>query len=219
MRLSATIMAHPERRLQVEGILARLDRPVPVTWDKIHDRWDTGRRAMLAYDPECTHHVVIQDDVLVPRDLLAGLELALEHVPAGHPLCGYMGRVRPNAERVARMAAKAARQNASWVVMPEPLWGPLVCVPTSCIPEMIELCDGLVGIGNYDIRIGRYFQHKGIDIWFPWPSVVDHADGESLVVGRSATKRNGSRPTRIAHRFCGEETSVLDLDWSGPVVR
>ena len=215
--LSAALMAHPDRREQVQEILARLDRPVEVTWDRIHDLWDTGRRAMLAYDPAADYHVVIQDDVLVPRDLLAGLEKALTHVPAGHPVCGYIGRLRPWPERMSQLTAKAARQNASWVVMPEPMWGPLICVPTACIEEMVQFCDGL-DMRNYDLRVSRYFKEKGVDVWFPWPSIVDHADGPSLIIGRSATDRRTGR-NRIAYRFCGEETSLLDVDFSGPVVR
>jgi hypothetical protein len=65
--LSVAIMAHPKRAALVDGILARLDRDdVPVIWDEQGSRWDTGRRAMLAYDPSCTHHVVIQDDIIPP---------------------------------------------------------------------------------------------------------------------------------------------------------
>lgn len=210
-------MAHPDRREQVSGILDRLDRAVEVTWDRIHEPWDTGRRAMLAFDAAADYHVVIQDDVLVPRDLLAGLERALEYVPEGSPLGGYIGMIRPCPHGVAKATKRADREGASWIVFPEPIWGPLICVPTACIEEMVQFCDGL-DMRNYDLRVSRYFKEKGVDVWFPWPSIVDHADGPSLIIGRSATDRRTGR-TRIAYRFCGEETSLLDVDFSGPVVR
>lgn len=64
--LSVAIMAHPKREAMVADLLTRLDREVPVVWDQINDRHDTGARAMEAFDPACTHHLVIQDDVAVP---------------------------------------------------------------------------------------------------------------------------------------------------------
>lgn len=216
MRLSAVIMAHPDRREQAEAVRARLDRPAPIVWDEVHNVWDTGRRAMLAFDPAADYHAVIQDDVLVPRDLLAGMERALEYVPEGSPLGGYLGMIRPCPYGVAEATKRADREGASWIVFPEPIWGPLICVPTACIEEMVQFCDGL-DMRNYDLRVSRYFKEKGVDVWFPWPSIVDHADGPSLIIGRSATDRRTGR-TRIAYRFCGEETSLLDVDFSGPVV-
>lgn len=218
MKLSAVIMAHPDRRARAEAVQARLDRPTEIVWDETHNVWDTGRRAMLAYDPECTHHAVVQDDVLVPRDLLAGIERALEHVPEGAPLGGYIGRIRPCPHQMEKVTARANRHAASWIVLPEPIWGPLIVVPTACIPEMVEFCKGLTGMRNYDLRISRYFVEKQIDVWFPWPSIVDHADGPSLIIGRSATDRRSGQ-TRVAYKFCGEDTSVLDLDFSGPIIR
>jgi hypothetical protein len=219
VRLSAAIMAHPSRTEQVARTLDRLDRPVPVTWDEHNDRWDTGRRAMLAYDPECTHHVVIQDDLIIPRDLLAGLERALTHVPANAPLCGHVGRVRPAQDRVRELVAQAQKAGASFLTMTQLYWGPLIVVPTAAIRAMIDYCDPLTGIENYDLRLSRYWETEGVRVWYTWPCVVDHDDGPSLVPGRSGVNR-GARPhSRVAHSFCGENASVLDLDWSGPVLR
>ncbi len=218
IRLSVAMMAHPKRAAQVEAMLSRLDRECEVIWDEKNDRWDTGRRAMLAYDPEATHHVVIQDDLLVCRDLFAGLEKALEHVPADAPVCGYIGRVRPELETVAACVRRAQESGASWVTMHTLNWGPLVVVPTACIRDMIRHCDRL-NVPNYDRRLSRYFElQRGIRTWYTWPSLVDHADGPSLVSGRIATDRARARLSRVAFDFIGEDASALDVDWSGPVV-
>jgi len=218
-RLSVAMMAHRKRSAQVKAILGRLDRECTVVWDEKGDRWDTGRRAMLAYDPKATHHAVIQDDVLVCRDLFAGLERALAKVPAGSPLCGYIGKVRPGAEMVRACIEKAEASQASWVTMHTLNWGPLVVVPTACIPEMIAYCDKLRNIPNYDRRLSRYFElQAGIRTWYPWPSLVDHADGPSVVTGRMGTDRANGNRARIAWNFLGEEASALELDWGGPVI-
>lgn len=59
--LSVAVMAHPARAAFVDELTGLLDRPAKVVWDERQDRWDTGRRAMLAYDPACTHHLVVLD--------------------------------------------------------------------------------------------------------------------------------------------------------------
>jgi len=219
LTVSLAIMAHRSREARVKATKKRLDRPARTAWDHRGDRWDTGRRAMLAADMSCSHHAVIQDDILIPFDLAAGLEEALRHIPVGSPLCGYIGRVRPSNQKVRDVVAVAERDHASWITMRQLHWGPLICVPTDCIREMVAYCDKLTGISNYDLRISRYFEDKGILVWYTWPSLVDHADGPSLVEGRMGVNRAHAQNSRIAHKFCGENCSALSLSWSGPVVK
>lgn len=218
-RLSVAMMAHRKREEQVEKICARLDRRPKIVWDTCDDRWDTGRRAMLAFDPAATHHAVIQDDVLVCRDLFAGVERALPFVPRGVPFCGYVGRVRPYAAVVTMAAEIARRERASWLQMHTLNWGPLIVVPTYLIPDMIAFCDPLKNIPNYDRRLSRFFElDQKASVWYTWPSLVDHADGVSLVPGRNGTDRKKAIAARVAHTFIGEDASALDVEWGGRVV-
>ena len=217
--LSVAMMAHPKRADQVKTILAQLDRETPVVWDERDSRWDTGKRAMLAYDPACTHHAVIQDDVITCRDLFAGLTAALAHVPDDVPVCGYVGRVRPYARLVTSAAIQAQATGASWLTMHTLNWGPLIAVPTDSIPEMIAYSDKLKDVPNYDRRLSRFWElERKVPIWYTWPSVVDHADGPSLVPGRIATDRATRIHTRVAHTFLGADRSALAVDWSGPAI-
>ena len=101
MRLSASIMAHPARSGEVAELVAALDREVPIYWDnegppsgKADRVWRTARGAWELADPAADWHALIQDDALVCRDLLAGLELALEHVPPDAVVSGYLGTGR-----------------------------------------------------------------------------------------------------------------------------
>ncbi len=222
--VSAAIMAHPKRTDFVPDLLQWLGDPdLPVVWDEQDDRWDTGKRSMLAYDPGCTHHVVIQDDVLPCKDLLIALPKILARVPESAPLCGYVGTVRPNAEAVSRACRDADSLGASFITMHTLNWGPLIVVPTAAIPDMIDFSDRLVNIPNYDRRLSRYWElEAGIRVWYAWPSLVDHRDGPSLVPGRMGTYHrkatSGRRGSRVAYRFLGMEASALECDWSGPVV-
>src|SRR5690606_39307729 len=85
-------MAHPVRRASAEAVQASLDRPTPIVWDPVAkpskdkmQRWRNGRNAwQTAYDadPAADWCLVLQDDVRVADNLLAGIEAALEHLGA-----------------------------------------------------------------------------------------------------------------------------------------
>lgn len=208
MTLSCAVMAHPSRADMVAELVDELDRPVEVVWDQINDRHDTGLRALEAYDPTCTHHLVLQDDVVPSRDLLAGAERALTFVPDGHPVSLYIGRVKPFRAAVEN-AVKQAGTDASWVTMAGIYWGPAIIVPTDVLPALIPWFRESK-IKNYDRRLSGWFRRDKLPCWYSWPSLVDHRGDESLVRAGTAKRR--------AHRFLGD-VSALDVDWSGPVVR
>lgn len=208
--ISVAIMAHPARAEYVEELQGRLDRPAKVVWDERQDRWDTGRRSMLAYDPSASHHLVVQDDAVIPRDFVAGVEAALAHAPQDVPLCLYVGRVRPYRALVNKYVA-LAEGKASWLVMDQLVWGVAIVMPTKFIEPMVAWCDGQ-HIPNYDTRMSRWLEYQQIRTWYPWPSLVDHRESPSLVPGRG-------HAGRIAHRFIGADASALDIDYSGAVLR
>ncbi len=207
--LSCAVMAHPKRAAMVDELLASLDRPVKVVWDEIQDRHDTGIRSIEAFDPSCTHHLVIQDDSVVPRDLLAGTERALRYVPQDVPASLYVGRVKPFRAAVEAVTARA--DGASWITMDGIYWGPAIILPTAVIPGLAAWYRTTgQRFTNYDRRVSKWFETHKIRCWYSWPSLVDHRDGDSLVKGHG--------PGRSAHRFLGCDASALDVDWSGPMV-
>ncbi len=210
IRLSAAVMAHPKRTEMVESLLAELDRPVPVVWDQCNDRHETGLRALLAADPDATHHLVIQDDAVPCGDLLAGMEAALAHVPAGHPACFYVGRVRPFRQLIDA-AVRLAGDEASWLRMPGPYWGPAIVVPTADVPALATWWHGAGRrIPNYDRRIARFYAARGLNCYYSWPSLVDHR-GDVSLIGHGTSQRR-------AHRALKAGQSALEVGWSGPVV-
>jgi len=214
VKVSASIMAHPDRTEFVEELVGSLDREVPVAWDNEGppsgkgDRvWRTARSAWQMYDPEADFHVLIQDDALVCRDYLAGLEVALEHVPDYALVSTYFGRGRNVPARWATMADKADNDGASWVRSFTLMWGVSLAVPTRFIPEMIKWCDRQARMPD-DMRVGKWFQRQKIDTWYTWPSLVDHRPAPSLTKPRPVE--------RVAVRH--HQGSALELDWSGPTV-
>lgn len=206
--ISVAIMAHQKRADFIPELEAKLDRPATVVWDRANNRWDTGRRALLAYDRSATHHLVLQDDALICRDLVAGVERALEHTPGDSPVCLYVGKVRPYKALVDEYTRDSER--ASWLVMAQINWGVAIVFPTKIIDDMVAWCDNQT-IPNYDSRMSRWFENQGISTWYPWPSLVDHRESPSLVPGRG-------HAGRVARRFVGTDVSALDIDWGGDVI-
>ena len=204
--VSVAIMAHPKRADMVAELEQMLDRPAKVVWDERNDRWDTGRRSLLAFDPSATHHMVIQDDVMPSMDLVAGVERALEWVPDGSPMMCYIGRVRTYGPVIKKHLADNA--GASWFTFNETYWGPCLVLPTADIEPLVKRCDRM-NVGNYDRRIGLWYAARKRLTWAPWPSLVEHRDSPSLVAGRTGQRQ--------AHSFLGSDVSALTVDWSGPV--
>lgn len=210
MKLSCSVMAHQSRAHLVPELVDRLGiTDDQVAWDRKGDRWDTGRRAWEAHDPTATHHLVVQDDAIVCRDLIPGLEAALEYVPDEAVTCPYVGTRRPVSEQVERATVEAGKRQASWIVMKGLNWGVGVLVPVPAIEPMLAYGDRQ-RYPNYDRRIGRFFVRMCWPTWCTWPALVDHRDDIPSLCGHG--------DGRVARSFLGEDKSALDIDWAAEVV-
>jgi hypothetical protein len=216
VKLSAAIMAHPDRAEQVTELTAALDRPVPVHWDQEGppsgnaDRiWRSAREVWLrAYDsPAADYHVLIQDDALVCADYLAGLEQALAYVPEGAIVSPYLGTGRMAPVRWDHLTKRADVAGANWVRAERVLWGVSLVMPSADIPEMIAWCDKRYGVPD-DMRVGAWAKRANREVWYTWPSLVDHRTTPSLTKHKAAD--------RVARRH--HTGSALDLRWDGPIV-
>lgn len=206
MKLSVKVMAHRKREAFIPALVEQLGlTDDDVIWDRKNNRWDTGRRAWEAIDPTADWGMVVQDDALVCRDLIAGLESALEHVPQNCLVSPYVGTRRPMSGRVERAVQEAIAEDAAFIKMPSLNWGVAITAPTRIIPNMLPWCDKQP-YPNYDRRIGRYaIDVLGFATYCTWPSLIDHRAIPSLV---------GHGGGRVAHHFVGEDFSALDIDWS-----
>lgn len=214
MKLSASIMAHPDRADLVRHLCDDLDRAVPVAWDDEGppsgntDRgWRTARRGWELADPDADFHLLIQDDAAPCADLLAGLEQALEHVPADAVVSAYLGQGGAIGPRWQRITAEAGQRDASWVVSAQLGWGVAIILPAKLIPEMLDRADRSVGTPD-DMRVAGWIKRRRGEVWYCWPSLVDHRDVPSLTKHRSRLRRAWQHHTG----------SALELDWAGPVV-
>lgn len=203
IKLSAAIMAHPGRAAMVERLQGRLDREVPVVWDQKNNRWHTGRRSLLAYDPEASHHVVVQDDAWPALDLLAGLERWIPTLP--NPETTILALYAGNIGRFRRVVQGASLRNPCWMRMAKIQWGVALVLPTSMIVPAVKYGDGRLDITNYDMKLSLWAQTQRLPVYYPYPSWVDHDPGPSLVKGHGENRK--------AWKALAPEQSVLS-DWS-----
>jgi hypothetical protein len=215
VKLSASIMAHPDRADLVAELLAALDRPAQVAWDDEgppsgnSDRvWRTARRGWELADPTADFHVLIQDDAVLSADFLAGLERALEHVPPDAVVSPYLGRGGAAGPRWERIGAEAERRSASWVLSSKVMWGVALVLPVARIPDLIGLADTMAGVPD-DMRVAGWARRRHAEVWYPWPSLVDHRPVPSITKHRAADR----------HAVRHHTGSALEIDWSGPVVQ
>lgn len=219
MKISASIMAHPDRAPYVADLLASLGQlaplSVPVHWDDEGppsgnaDRvWRTARGAWLLHDPAADFHLLLQDDALPAADLLAGLELALEHVPPDAVASAYLGKGGSASARWHRLAADADRRGASFVVSAKLMWGVAIILPVGRITEMIDRADRMAQVTD-DMRVAGWAERTKTDVWYTWPPLVDHRPVPSLT-------KHHAKDRRAERHHTG---SALELAWAGPVVR
>lgn len=217
MKLSCSIMAHPDRAGHVDELRRALGTRrgmTPVAWDDEGppsgntDRgWRTARRGWELADPDADWHLLLQDDAVPCADLLVGLEQALKYVPADAVVSAYLGGGGAIGPRWGPIAASADQRGASWVISHKLMWGVAIILPVKLIPEMVERANRSTGTPD-DMRVCGWAEKRHAEVWYTWPSLVDHRDVPSLTKHRAKDRR--------AWRFHGG--SALKLDWAGPVV-
>lgn len=209
--ISAVVMAHPTRAQRAERLAGQLG--IGIVWDQHGDVVDTARRALLACEPTATHHLVLQDDAIVCRDLLAGLTKACE-VAGERPVSPYLGTwgTSGRLDVVGRIAHRARQTGAPWVETTGPRWGVAVAHPVRLLPQVIDHYDQFLSKCD-DARLNAAYKQMGITCWYTMPCLVEHDDSVPSVTKPSYTTR------RAAFWFIGSDRSALDIDWSGPVIR
>jgi hypothetical protein len=203
MTLAVVVVSHPARSDAALYLAAQVGGALVV--DDGRGEWATHERALeWAAGQDASHALVVQDDAVpVPR-MLDHARAAVDAYPDG-PIGLYVGRSRPRAAQVQRAVEQADLVGASWLEADSLLWGVATIFPTADLPGLLEWCRRAAL--PYDQRIGLWYRRQRRPVRYAWPSLVDHADGPSLIPGRPR------REPRTAWRTGTPST------WDGPVVR
>lgn len=199
--ISVVIMAHRQRERWVPELQEELG--AEVVWDRHNDRHETGLRAIRAYDPDATHHLIVQDDAVLSRDFLPAVEKLVTHT-GEHPIGLYVGSTGPINATLEHLLFQGRE---GLLATEGPHWGVAIILPVPHIDDLADWYEANNKIRNYDRRISRWYLKQKIDCYYTAPSLVDHRteDNPSLVRGRN--------DSRSAAWFIGDR-SALDVDFS-----
>ena len=121
---------------------------------------------------------------------------------------GYHGP-DPRHHAVTRAVNLAEQHDVGWISIPGTWWGVGIILPVPLVGDMLQYCIPRTEV--YDLRLTRWCQHAGLTCYYPWPSLIDHADSDSIVTP-------GRTPGRVARRHLGTHTSALKLHPSATTV-
>jgi hypothetical protein len=198
-------MAHVDRLDQAQR-LARATGASLAVDDGRRGENANGDWAWREHDRDSDWALTLQDDAQPVDDLLNHVAAALEHAPRT-AVSLYVGTGRPKQPAVEAAVHTATATGAAWLEHPTLLWGVAVAMPTDHITPFLTWAR--TNHLPYDKRIGAYWQRARIPVRYTWPSLVDHADGPTLVKHPWGPPRAPRRAWRVG----------IPDRWDTPVVR
>ncbi|MFI5617966.1 NAD-dependent epimerase/dehydratase family protein [Streptomyces sp. NPDC051567] len=181
VRLSGAVMTHP-RRIDAARLLAETDTAgrIRVVTDPQPEGPPTAlRSAALAWDavePDATHHLVLQDDVVLADGFFAYAEQVAAAVP--HEALAFYTGWEGRTGAATRLAALAGQE-----------WTYAVEEHAPCLALMLpaDVARGYAAFAAehgsgwpYDVVVQRYLNALGVPIRVSVPSTVDHSEVPSI---------------------------------------
>lgn len=201
MRVGIGIVAH-HARLQMAERLSRSIKADVISIDPGTIGAGSNHRRVWAelstYDTDWS--VVLEDDALPVPDFRDQLTAALAAAPTAI-VSGYLGQLRPPRvqPQISEVIARAYSTGSHWITANDLFHAVGVAVRTELLDDMLTRLRADMPI---DQAIGNWARKRGHEIAYCWPSLVDHADTETLIQhpdghprtpGRVAWK-TGTRP-------------------------
>jgi hypothetical protein len=210
------IQHHPARAHLIPSLVEALGSDVEVVEDpdpygRLRSPWRTYRECLQLPPAGITHLLVLQDDAIPCRNLLA----ACEWIARPDPVCLFLGGA---PVRTARDASRAAVRGDRFVSVHAAEWVPVVAVlwPVEVAQEFLDWCGSNRLPGDPEPRsddavVGRWARRTRQPVFATVPSLVQHPDTEESLIGKRA--RHGRSAWRVAHSWIGDR-DPLEIDWS-----
>ncbi len=190
--LSVHVVAHVSRKARAEALAASVSADHVWMDEGYHGEWKNHKRAWQgAMSSGKKYGVVLQDDAVPIDDFRKHVTAAVTHRP-DELISLYVGTHRPRKLQVIHAVYLAESQSASWLMANTLMWGVGVVMPTARIQEMLDKTAKIRL--PYDQRLGAWAETTGRSVYYTWPSLVDHADEETVA---HAGKKQG---VRVAHK-------------------
>ena len=200
LNLAITIMGDIRRSAMVDAMRKQLPMAEVVMDTDQSGPWLTAKRAWLRGEG-ATHNLVVQEDIGLCKDFLAGAEAAIEVNP--FEIISFFS--------MSSVIKKALGKNKSWVKLRSLSWAQAIVMPMNVVFKFMEWEEDNVApsFKGDDARISLYALNHYLDVWHTAPSLVEHLGWEEGIAGNPA--KLGGRP-RVASAFC--EGSAKEIDWS-----
>ena len=222
MSVSPCIVAVPERISHVDRMLRKLP-DVPVYWDHDHAGPVAGMCGAIAkaLGQHTTHVLILEDDIHVCDDFLAGVEAAIAAKPQSPISYCWLGR-------------ESREQPPGTFIRDPGWWGTqaysLPAVVAMNFLDWVRSPSGLRQVkavihsqpGYHAVNEARWLQAS--DVWLRFgleimdiplihtlPSLVQHGEPTRTTLGREIA--GDEAEIRIAPWFIGENVSALTVDW------
>lgn len=208
------VQHHPSRADLLPALLASLS-PLPTEVIEHSSQppspW-LGYKLCMKNPPNCSHLLIVQDDV-VPAP---GMVEVLDQIARDVPVCLFLARLpRDTHPRVEQ----AVKMNRRYIRLSQRSFMPVVAVLWP-IEKMIEF-DGWTEENSYlpgqreprsdDAMAGRWKMINRQEVLATVPSLVEHPDVEPSTIGKVA--RGGLDRSRTAAFFAAD---AREYDWSMP---
>lgn len=136
------------------------------------------RRALQLAEGRPGHVLILQDDALPVEGFRGLAEAAITERPE-HVISYYLGTGRPMQAEARALIRQADRNNATWLTMTKLHWGVAWSIPTTMLPSLNTFLAS--HHGPTDRATGQWMSVNQHRCHYTWPSLVDHADGDTLV--------------------------------------
>jgi hypothetical protein len=194
--ISCAVVAHTERLLAATELAKNLGATVAVDDGSIGADANHLRAWELTAAHPSDWAIVLEDDAQpVPHFLTQAIE-ALDVAPA--PIVSlYLGRGKPRTwqHRIAQALDQADRAGAHWITTHHLLHAVTVAMRTDLRDDWIDWAQ--TSTLPIDERLGEWARHRGHQVAYTVPSLVEHADWPTLIRHRDRQPR---QPGRIAWR-------------------
>lgn len=211
-QIARVVVAHRLRLAQAINLTNQLDITRTPGKCFIDDgflgEWRNTRRALeWGRQRDVSHVLVLQDDAVPVPGFMDHVHEAVRRRP-DDLISLYVGTGRPRAAEVLEAVEEARRSHASWLVADGPIWGVGIVWPVHCVNSFLQWGDRWRHRLPYDQRALAWSQATGRRCYYTWPSLVNHADGPSVIKGRS----HQLELVRVAHEVGVPDWNDTEVD-------
>jgi hypothetical protein len=187
------IVAHEARAAMAETLQHNLNAGF-IAWDDGSKGAEANQKAAWEWHAQNTNGwaLVLEDDAEPVEGFLRQASAALAEAPS-QVVSFYLGQSRPPQwqQKIADAIAKADANDAHWIVSTALIHGVAVAIKSELIPSMLNwVTQTPLPI---DEAISHWCRAHHKVVAYTHPSLVDHADGETLIRHRDKLPRDTGR--------------------------